>query len=108
MKKLSLSALCAIMCMLNANAYGYQLQSSKEFGHGEARNQNVVVKCTTETGQVSSQTCSFRRYANCAVNESGAEKCAGWQPWRDMRNQDAEFSDWKAAAVACCRAQGLR
>lgn len=85
------------------SASAYQLLSSKEFGNGDAKNQNVVVKCTTDTGKVSSQTCSLRRYAKCA-----GKTCNGWQPWRDLRDTTTQYSDWRAAAAACCRAKGLR
>ncbi|MBQ0013501.1 MAG: hypothetical protein KBS86_02970 [Proteobacteria bacterium] len=84
-------------------ASGYQVLSSKEFGAGEAKNQNVVVKCTTDTGKLSSQTCSLRRYVKCS-----GRTCGGWQPWRDLRDTTSQYSDWRAAAAACCRAKGLR
>ena len=72
---------------------------------GEAKNQNVVVKCTTDTGKLSNQTCSLRRYAKCSNN---GKNCSGWQPWRDLRDTTKQYSDWRGAASACCRAKGLR
>ena len=50
------------------NALAYQKISSNEFGIGDARNQNIVVKCTTPTGEISNETCSLRRYAKCINN----------------------------------------
>ncbi len=76
------------------DARAYQVLSSKELGQNDAKNQNVVVKCTTDTGKVSNQTCSLRRYAKC-TGTGANKKC----------NQ---YSDWKSAASACCRAKGLR
>ncbi len=81
----------------------YQKVSSNEYGVGDARNQNIVVKCTTPTGQVSNQTCSLRRYVKCNGN-----KCTGWGNWRDLRNTTDTYSEWQDAATACCRAKGLR
>ncbi len=89
------------------SAAAYQVLSSKELGKNDAKNQNVVVKCTTDTGKVSNQTCSLRRYAKCTG--TGANKrCNGWQPWQDLRAPSKKYSDWKTAAAACCRAKGLR
>ncbi|MBQ8293884.1 MAG: hypothetical protein IJX89_00670 [Alphaproteobacteria bacterium] len=105
MKKIFLAALMIITTIASANAY--QVLSSKELGKNDARNQNVVVKCTTDTGKVSNQTCSLRRYAKCS-GQGTAKKCSGWQGWRDLRNPSREYSDWKSAASACCRAKGLR
>ena len=105
MKKILISLFIITTCTFGANAY--QVLSSKELGRNDAKNQNVVVKCTTDTGRVSNQTCSLRRYAKCTG--TGANKrCNGWQPWRDLRNPSNQYSDWKAAASACCRAKGLR
>ncbi len=105
MKKI-LSALFIILTTVSfANAY--QVLSSKEMGKNDAKNQNIVVKCTTDTGKISNQTCSLRRYAKCTGNGSN-KRCAGWQPWRDLRNPSHEYSDWKTAASACCRDKGLR
>ncbi|MCQ2599318.1 MAG: hypothetical protein MJ187_02975 [Alphaproteobacteria bacterium] len=94
-----------IVCSGIYNASAYQLLSSKELGQNDARNQNVVVKCTTDMGKITNQTCSLRRYIKCT---SGTKKCAGWQAWRDLRNPSNEYADWRSAASACCRAKGLR
>lgn len=95
----------AVFAMSAASAY--QVISSKELGKNDARNQNVVVKCTTDAGKVSNQTCSLRRYAKCAgVGDN--KRCSGWLPWRNLREPSKQYSDWKAAASACCRAKGLR
>ena len=63
MKKLLFLLLIIPLSIGSADAY--QILSSKELGKNEAKNQNVVVKCTTDTGKVSNQTCSLRRYAKC-------------------------------------------
>ena len=105
MKKITSAILFLIITVFSANAY--QVISSKELGKNDAKNQNVVVKCTTDTGRVSNQTCNLRRYAKCTGNGS-QKRCSGWQPWRDLRNPSRTFSDWKSAASACCRAKGLR
>lgn len=90
-----------------ASASAYQVMSSKELGKDDAKNQNVVVKCTTDLGKLSNQTCSLRRYVKCTG--TGTKKnCSGWQGWRDLRNPEKQYSDWKTAASACCRALGLR
>ena len=89
------------------SAHAYQVISSRELGQNDAKNQNVVVKCTTELGKLSNQTCSLRRYVKCTG--TGTKKtCSGWQGWRDLRNPEKQYSDWKTAASACCRAMGLR
>lgn len=104
MKRL-ISVLMFFAVIGGANAY--QILSSKELGQGSAKNQNVVVKCTTDTGKLSNQTCSLRRYAKCGG--AGAVKtCNGWQPWRDLREPSKQYSDWRTGASACCRAKGLR
>lgn len=105
MKKLFLAIFMTVTTICAANAY--QVISSKEMGKNDAKNQNVVVKCTTDTGRVSNQTCNIRRYAKCTGTGS-AKKCNGWQPWRDLRSPSKQYSDWKSAASACCRAKGLR
>ena len=105
MKRILLSLIVVLTTACVANAY--QVISSKELGQNDAKNQNVVVKCTTDTGRVSNQTCSLRRYAKCSGTGT-KKRCSGWQPWRDLRNPSKQFSDWKAAASACCRAKGLR
>ncbi len=105
MKKILSTFIILVTTISAANAY--QVMSSKELGKNDAKNQNVVVKCTTDTGRVSNQTCSLRRYAKCSGNGTN-KNCSGWQPWRDLRNPTKEYSDWKSAASACCRAKGLR
>jgi hypothetical protein len=105
MKKILIASIMAITTICTANAY--QVMSSKELGKNDAKNQNVVVKCTTDMGRVSNQTCSLRRYAKCTGNGSN-KRCSGWQPWRDLRSPSTEYASWQAAASACCRAKGLR
>ena len=105
MKKILFAVLVAASAVHCASAY--QVLSSKEFGKNDARNQNVVVKCTTDTGKVSNQTCSLRRYVKC-TGTGANKKCNGWQPWRDLRTPSKQYSDWKTAASACCRDKGLR
>ncbi|MBO7508746.1 MAG: hypothetical protein J6T57_00500 [Alphaproteobacteria bacterium] len=90
-----------------SSAHGYQVMSSRELGQGDAKNQNVVVKCTTEMGKLSNQTCSLRRYIKC-TGTGTRKNCAGWQGWRDLRNPEKQYSDWKTAANECCRTMGLR
>lgn len=87
-------------------SFGYQLLSTKEFGRGDAKNQNVTVKCTTDTGKISSETCALRRYAKC--NPKDKKKCDGWQPWRDLRDTKSSYSDWQSGALDCCKKKGLR
>lgn len=105
MKKLIVSILC-VMFTLNG-AFAYKLVSSKELGHGDAKNQNIVVQCTTDTGKVSTTTCSLRRYVKC-TGVGDKQKCGGWAAWKDLRNPGQNYSDWRSAASACCRARGLR
>ena len=100
-------AVLTIILMTGTGANAYQVLSSKELGRGDAQNQNVVVKCTTDTGKVSNQTCSLRRYVKC-TGTGTSKRCGGWQPWTDLRDPSKKYSDWKAAASACCRAKGLR
>jgi len=85
------------------NAHAYKLVSSKELGRGDAKNQNIVVQCTTDTGKISKQTCKFRRYVKCKKN-----KCSGWQPWKDLQNPRREYNSWRNAASDCCKSKGLR
>ena len=107
MKKL-LSIIFAFVCLVGT-ANAYQVLSSKEMGRDDAKNQNVVVKCTTDTGKTSSEICSLRRYAKCTGKDKDNKNCKSWQPWRDLRNPSSKgFSDWKSAASACCKAKGLR
>jgi hypothetical protein len=105
MKKLLVALFVVFATAFSADAY--QVLSSKELGQLDAKNQNVVVKCTTDTGKVSNQTCSLRRYAKC-TGAGNAKKCSGWQPWTDLRTPGKQYADWKTAASACCRAMGLR
>jgi hypothetical protein len=105
MKKIFTAFLIIFSTVVSANAY--QVLSSRELGQRDAKNQNVVVKCTTDTGKMSNQTCSLRRYAKCS-GEGNAKKCSGWQPWTDLRTPGKQYADWKTAASACCRAMGLR
>ena len=105
MKKI-LSVLLLIITA-KTTSHAFQVLSSKEMGKNDAKNQTVVVKCTTDTGKISNQTCSLRRYAKCSGTGSG-KNCSGWQPWRDLRNPATQYTDWRAAASACCRAKGLR
>lgn len=95
---ISIFALCLV-----TSAHAYQKISSTEYGIGDARNENIVVRCTTPTGSVSNDTCSLRRYAKCANG-----KCSGWDKWRDLRNTRDTYASWQDAANACCRAKGLR
>ena len=104
MKKILLS-IFVILCVA-FDAPAYQVLSTKEFGKADAKNQNVIVKCTTDTGKLSTQTCSLRRYVKCNVADK--KSCNGWQPWRDLRDNGATYSDWKSAASACCKKKGLR
>lgn len=105
MKKL-LSVFIAAMLTFGASD-AYQVLSSKELGQNDAKNQNIVIKCTTDMGKLSNQTCNLRRYAKCTGIGSN-KRCSGWQPWRDLRTPSKQYSDWRAAASACCRAKGLR
>jgi uncharacterized protein YxeA len=105
MKKIAVFFLLSIVCV-SANAY--TLKSQKELGKDDARNQNMVVQCTTRDGKVSNQTCQLRRYTKCSVNAAGKKNCNGWQPWQDLRNPGKGFPDWRRAAESCCQAKGLR
>lgn len=104
MKKIFFALFAVVSVILNASAY--QVLSTKEFGKDDAKNQNIIVKCTTDTGKTSSETCSLRRYVKC----SGKDKsnCNSWQPWRDLRDPGDTYIDWKSAASACCKKKGLR
>ncbi len=102
--------LFTIICLICASVYSanaYQLLSSKELGKDDAKNQTVVVKCTTDTGKTSNQTCTLRRYAKCSGTGEN-KSCSGWQGWQDLRSPSKKYSDWRSAASACCRAKGLR
>ena len=48
MKKIFTAFLLVMTTAISANAY--QVVSSKELGKNDAKNQNVVVKCTTDLG----------------------------------------------------------
>ena len=105
MKKLFVAVLMIVATAVSADAY--QVLSSKELGQRDAKNQNIVVKCTTDMGKVSNQTCTLRRYAKCS-GEGNAKKCSGWQPWTDLKTPGKQYADWTTAASGCCRAMGLR
>ncbi|MCL2537947.1 MAG: hypothetical protein FWE52_00480 [Alphaproteobacteria bacterium] len=98
----------SIFTFMFTAANAFQLQSQRDLGRDDARNQNVVVQCTTAGGQVSSQTCHLRRHAKCTNNRDGTKNCNAWNPWHDVRNPGGQFADWRDAATACCRAKGLR
>ena len=104
MKKIFLFSFCIFM--FAGNSFGYQLLSTKEFGRGDAKNQNIVVKCTTDTGKISSETCSLRRYAKCMDKDK--KDCNSWQPWRDLRVPKSSYADWQSGALDCCKKKGLR
>ena len=105
MKKISFIFMSVVlMCV---NTFANQLLSTKEFGKGDAKNQNMIVKCTTDTGKLSDETCSLRRYAKC-IGADNKSNCTAWQPWRDLRDTTNSYTDWKAAASACCKKKGLR
>ena len=104
-KKIFFALVIVTTSVCTANAY--QLLSSKELGKNDAKNQTVVVKCTTDTGKTSNQTCTLRRYAKCTGTGEN-KKCSGWQAWQDLRSPSKKYSDWRSAASACCRAKGLR
>lgn len=96
--------LCHVAVILcTADAMAFQMQSQRELGTLEAKNQNIVVACTTVTGKLSSETCSLRRFAKC-----NKDKCDGWEPWKDLRNPGKSYTDWRAGASECCKAKGLR
>ncbi|MDR0449248.1 MAG: hypothetical protein LBG89_02180 [Rickettsiales bacterium] len=96
------------VCSVSGGAYAWQLETQRTLGSGEGKNQNVLVKCTTASGQVSSQTCSVRRYAKCQKTSGGGKNCNGWQPWSDVRNPGRGFTTWQDAAKTCCAAKGLK
>jgi hypothetical protein len=89
------------------NASGYQVLTTKDFGKDDAKNQNVIVKCTTDTGKLSEEICSLRRYVKCTGKDKKSN-CNSWQPWRDLRNPGSSYADWKSAASDCCKKKGLR
>ncbi|MDR3208789.1 MAG: hypothetical protein LBT45_02985 [Rickettsiales bacterium] len=102
MKKSAIIILCLLSVASAARAF--QMQSQRELGRGEAKNQNVIVKCTTPDGKMSGQTCALRRFAKC----NDKKVCNGWQEWKDLRNPRNSYGDWRAAAADCCAAKGLR
>ena len=95
-----------IMFAVVANTFAYQVTSTKEFGKSDAKNQTVTIQCTTDTGKESSETCLLRRYVKCTGKDK--KNCTAWQPWRNMRDTSKTYSDWKSAAVDCCKKKGLR
>jgi hypothetical protein len=103
MKKIIFSIIAVILTY--GDTFAYQVLTTKEFGTGDAKNQNVIVKCTTDTGKLSNETCSLRRYIKCDKEKA---ECTSWQPWRDLRNPRKTYIDWKSAASACCKKKGLR
>jgi len=106
MKRILFLVPCSLFLLTGA-ADAYQLISSRELGHGEAKTQNIVVQCTTVKGRLSNEQCQLRRQASCRMVR-GEQDCSGWQPWRILRNPTEGFGDWRQAADACCRAKGLR
>lgn len=92
--------------LMTTNSFAYQVLSTKEMGKLDAKNQNITVQCTTDTGKVSTEICSLRRYAKCTGRDK--KNCNAWQPWRDLRDSSIDYSDWKSAASACCKKKGLR
>lgn len=90
-----------------SDANAYKLLSSKELGNDDAENQNIVVQCTTDTGKTANQTCKLRRYVKCS-GVGTKKQCNGWQPWKDLQNPGAQYSDWRAGASDCCQSKGLR
>lgn len=105
MKKIILAIIAIIITC--GNTFAYQVLTTKEFGIGDAKNQNVIVKCTTDTGKLSGETCSLRRYIKCNSKDKKSE-CTSWQPWHDLRNSGKSYMDWKSAASECCKRKGLR
>ena len=105
MKKMFLAFIMIVATV--GNTFAYQVLITKEIGKDDAKNQNVIVKCTTDTGKMSEETCSLRRYVKC-LGKDKKTNCTSWQPWRDLRDTSSTYSDWKAAASACCKKKGLR
>lgn len=88
------------------NSFAYQLLSTKEYGKGDAKNQNITVRCTTDIGKNSSETCALRRYAKCSGKDN--KVCSGWKPWHELHEASAKYNTWQSAASACCKKKGLR
>ncbi|MGI5845890.1 MAG: hypothetical protein ACOX7D_01765 [Alphaproteobacteria bacterium] len=105
MKKIMIFGLFVI---ISVSVNAYTLKSQKELGKDDAKNQNIIVRCTTPDGKISSQTCQLRRYVKCKQTATGKKNCTGWYPWQDLRNPGAEYSDWRKAAESCCQSKGLR
>ena len=105
MKKIIFSIVAFVLVC--GNTFAYQVLTTKEFGSGDAKNQNVIVKCTTSTGKISGENCSLRRYVKCNSADKKSD-CTSWQPWRDLRDSERGYADWKSAASACCKNKGLR
>jgi len=95
------------MFIICGNTFAYSVISTKEFGKDDAKNQNVIVKCTTDTGKMSDEICSLRRYVKCTSKDKKTN-CNSWQPWHDLRDPGDAYADWKSAASACCKKKGLR
>jgi hypothetical protein len=104
MKKILFSLI--VMFSLIPKCHAYQVISTKEYGKNDAKNQNITVMCTTDTGKESPETCSLRRYAKCS--DKNKKICNTWQPWRILRDSGSTYADWKAAASDCCKKKGLR
>ena len=105
MKKTFIAFIISVLTI--GNTFAYQVLITKEMGKDDALNQNVIVKCTTDTGKVSEETCSLRRYVKCTGKDKKSN-CTSWQPWRDLRDPANNYSNWKTAASACCKKKGLR
>jgi hypothetical protein len=101
-KRFLICSLLIAHCSLGG-AFAFKLESQRELGQGDAKNQNIVVKCTMPDGRVSGESCRLRRYAKCSKG-----KCAGWQEWKNLRNPGKKYGDWRTAAAECCAAKGLR
>jgi len=92
-----------LVSLVSLTAEAFQMHSQRELGSGDARNQNIVVRCTTLDGKVSNQTCALRRFVKC-----GGKTCDGWNDWKDLRSPGKSYGDWRRAAEDCCTAKGLR
>lgn len=97
-----------LLVTISVSANAYTLKSQKELGKDDAKNQNMIVQCTTTDGKISNQACQLRRYIKCKPAMSGKQNCNGWQPWQDLRDPGAGYSDWRKAAESCCQSKGLR
>lgn len=81
----------------------YSVVFSKELGQDDAKNQTIQVKCTTDTGLISEEVCTIRRYVVC--NNKNCEK---WGGWKIVHNPLNDFQNWQEAAINCCKAKGLK